>query len=237
MTASTVMKERQTCFQLKTSFAPCAVLQITRYDLDDLQKEISVAISHAPRFFLDSPVVIDLEKVKEDVFDFVKLRQILLSNKLIPIGIRGASEAQQIAGTLAGLPALTIGKLHQVETPNKKQEKVKEINLTKTITTPIRSGMQVYAKETDLIVTSSVSPGAELLADGNIHVYGPLRGRALAGVQGNIQARIFCCKLEAELVSIAGYYLTKEDLQALPKNHGIIQIYLDNKQQIQIEAI
>ena len=104
------------------------------------------------------------------------------------------------------------------------------------MTVPIRSGMQVYAKDTDLIVTASVSPGAELFADGNIHVYGPLRGRALAGVQGNMQARIFCRTLEAELVSIAGYYLTKEDMQTFTAKDGMVQIYLDNEQ-IRIEAI
>jgi septum site-determining protein MinC len=96
--------------------------------------------------------------------------------------------------------------------------------------------MQIYAKDTDLIVTAPVSAGAELLADGNIHVYGPLRGRALAGVQGNANARIFCRSLEAELVSIAGYYLTREDMQTLPENHGMIQIYLDNEQ-VRIEAL
>ena len=103
--------------------------------------------------------------------------------------------------------------------------------------TPIRSGMQVYAKDSDLIVTAAVSHGAELLADGNIHIYGSLRGRVLAGVQGNMQARIFCRTLEdAELVSIAGYYLTKEDMQNAPAGDGMKQIYLENEQ-VRIEMI
>lgn len=84
---------------------------------------------------------------------------------------------------------------------------------TKIIYQPVRSGQQVYAKGGDLIVLAAVSPGAEILADGNIHVYGPLRGRALAGVQGDTKARIFCHSLEAELVSIAGQYKISEDLQ------------------------
>ena len=72
--------------------------------------------------------------------------------------------------------------------------------------TRIRSGQQVIAKNGDLILLSSVSAGAELLAKGNIHVYGTLRGRAIAGLEGNTTARIFCQKLEAELISIAGRY-------------------------------
>jgi septum site-determining protein MinC len=84
---------------------------------------------------------------------------------------------------------------------------------TKIIYQPVRSGQQIYAKGGDLIILAAVSPGAEILADGNIHVYGALRGRALAGVRGDTRARIFCHSLEAELVSIAGHYKISEDLQ------------------------
>lgn len=82
--------------------------------------------------------------------------------------------------------------------------------VSKVVTQPVRSGQQIYAKGADLIVLSSVGTGAELLADGHIHVYGTLRGRALAGIQGDKTARIFCSNLEAELVSIAGQYLMLE---------------------------
>ena len=78
----------------------------------------------------------------------------------------------------------------------------------------MRSGTQIYARGTDLVVTAAVSPGAELVADGNIHVYGVLRGRAMAGASGDVEARIFCSRLEAELVSIAGRYLVSEQLPA-----------------------
>src|SRR5947208_59733 len=82
------------------------------------------------------------------------------------------------------------------------------------VTQPVRSGTQIYARGTDLVVTAAVSPGAELVADGNIHVYGVLRGRAMAGASGDVEARIFCSRLEAELVSIAGRYLVSEQLPA-----------------------
>jgi septum site-determining protein MinC len=93
----------------------------------------------------------------------------------------------------------------------------------------VRSGQQIYAAGGDLVIIAPVSAGAEILADGNIHVYGPLRGRALAGVKGDTSARIFCQSLEAELVSIAGNYKVNEDLQ---KEHwkGNIQARLEGDQ-------
>ena len=86
------------------------------------------------------------------------------------------------------------------------------------VTAPVRSGTQIYARGSDLVVTAAVSPGAELVADGNIHVYGALRGRALAGASGDTAARIFCTRLEAELVSIAGRYLVSEQMP--PEQRG-----------------
>ena len=233
MSATSLVVNRHTSFQFKTSFAPCTILQISRYDLAALQQELEDVINRAPKFFLGAPIVIDLEKVKTlGEIHFAELKAILAAKNLVPMGVRNGSPEQLEAAAMQGLPALAIGKLSHNETIDKKFEK----QPTKLITTPIRSGMQIYAKDTDLIVTAPVSAGAELLADGNIHVYGPLRGRALAGVQGDTEARIFCHTLEAELISIAGYYLTREDMQPLPESHGMIQIYLD-KEQVQIEAI
>jgi len=103
------------------------------------------------------------------------------------------------------------------------------------ITQPVRSGQQIHASQGDLTVLASVSPGAELLADGNIHVYGRLQGRALAGINGNQEARIFCQTLSAELVSIAGYYWTHEDLEQHSKKEHVF-ICLQN-QQLHIHTI
>ncbi len=99
---------------------------------------------------------------------------------------------------------------------------------TMVLKNPVRSGQRVYAKDGDLIVLSSVSTGAELMADGHIHVYGPLRGRALAGVKGNQEARIFCHNLQADLIAIAGYYLTNEDLP-VDKRGSAVQISLSQE--------
>jgi septum site-determining protein MinC len=97
----------------------------------------------------------------------------------------------------------------------------------KLITQPVRSGQRVYAKG-DLIVTATVSAGAEIMAEGNIHVYGSLRGRALAGVLGNVDSRIFCSDLQAELISIAGIYQLSDDLSA-ETAHKPVQISLDKQ--------
>jgi septum site-determining protein MinC len=85
---------------------------------------------------------------------------------------------------------------------------------TKLVTQPVRSGAQIYARGADLVITNTVSPGAEIIADGHIHVYGALRGRAIAGAAGDTEARIFASKLEAELVSVAGRYLVSENIAA-----------------------
>lgn len=233
MTATSLLINRHTCFQFKTSFAPCTIMQIARYDLQALQQELIEIINSAPTFFLGAPLIIDLEKVQTlGAIDFAHLKEILAKQKLVPMGVRNGSPEQLEAAAQQGLPTLSVGKLTHSEAPKKKVERV----ATKLVTTPIRSGMQVYAKDADLIVTAAVSAGAEILADGHIHVYGPLRGRALAGVQGNQDARIFCHALKAELISIAGYYLTKEDMQLLPESHGMMQVYLD-KEKVRIETI
>ncbi len=98
----------------------------------------------------------------------------------------------------------------------------------KIISTPVRSGQQIYAAGGDLIVLAPVSAGAELLADGNIHVYGPLRGRALAGVKGNTEARVFCQSQEAELISIAGCFMVDEDLRSDHWKQAV-QVTLNNE--------
>ena len=117
MVLSTIAIEHQTCFQLKTSFAPCTVLQFVRYDLAALKEELVEAVSHAPKFFQGSPIVIDLDKIKSlGELDFDAIKQILLDNNLIPVGVRGGSPEQRDVAALHGLPALTIGKLSHVET-------------------------------------------------------------------------------------------------------------------------
>ncbi|KJK00699.1 septum formation inhibitor [Pseudomonas sp. 21] len=133
--------------------------------------------------------------------------------------------AEQPAESQPGKPAEVAAEATadaQEAAPEAAAEKPAEppapvVRPTKLVTTPVRGGVQIYAAGGDLIVLAPVSPGAELLADGNIHVYGPMRGRALAGVKGDTSARIFCQQLAAELVSIAGNYKVAEDLRRSPQ--------------------
>jgi septum site-determining protein MinC len=104
------------------------------------------------------------------------------------------------------------------------------------ITQPIRSGQRTYAKGGDLVLLGAVNAGAEVMADGNLHIYAPLRGRALAGLDGNTQSRIFCQSMEAELVAIAGNYRVFEDDIPPEIYRKSVQIYLDGEQLI-IEPI
>jgi len=98
----------------------------------------------------------------------------------------------------------------------------------------VRSGQQVYADNRDLTVLTGVGAGAEVMADGSVHIYGPLRGRALAGAQGNAQARIFCREFHAELVAIAGHYKVLEDIPAALRGKPV-QVWLEDDQ-LHIEA-
>ncbi len=106
---------------------------------------------------------------------------------------------------------------------------------SEVILQPVRSGQRIYAKDRDLIILAAVNTGAEVMADGNVHIYGPLRGRALAGVSGRRDARIFCQDLQADLVAIAGYYMTNEDLQEEKLNQAV-QISLF-QESLQIELL
>lgn len=222
-------------FQLKGGLYPLSVLQLLGTDLAAFESQLSSKIQQAPKFFQNAPVIVDLQKLSpaEPVLDFKELMHILRRQKLIPVGIKGARAQQQAAATLAGLPTLQESakesqkselapvKIHtSAETHTEKKtttvpETEPEIHgsNTRLITEPVRSGQQIYARGGDLIVLASVSHGAELLADGHIHVYGPLRGRALAGVTGDESAHIFCQSLEAELISIAGQYKISEDIE------------------------
>lgn len=238
-------------FQLKGSMVTVMVMEILKSDLRDFATELHAKVSTAPEFFQDTPLVLNLEKLTDEgEIDFVSFIDSCRANGLFPFAVKGGSEEQLVAARSAGLVPVTGGKARE-ESVDKAPPKTEPLgeNLvedlpsplnpakqpTKMVTQPVRSGQQVYAKGGDLIVLSSVSEGAEILADGNIHVYGALRGRALAGVQGDGSARIFCSHLNASLVSIAGVYLLNDSIEKslLGKN---VQISLI-EEQLNINAL
>jgi septum site-determining protein MinC len=188
----------------------------------EFEDELARQIERSPRFFQNAPVVLDLKSAEAfaTAEEFVRARELLRQYTLALVGVQNALPAQIEAASAAGLasfaPSAPQPSRRQASAPTPEPapptaERASRAP-TRLVTEPVRSGTQIYARGTDLVVTAAVSPGAELVADGNIHVYGALRGRALAGASGDAGARIFCSRLEAELVSIAGRYLVSEQL-------------------------
>jgi septum site-determining protein MinC len=196
------------------------------------EQELAEQIHRSPRFFLNAPVVLDLKQVAEFAHqsEFVDAREILRRHALTLIGVQNAVAVQLEAAASAGLASFAPNAPQPSRsTPREPTRSATPMPAvapkTRLVTQPVRSGTQIYARGADLVVTAAVSPGAEIIADGNIHVYGALRGRALAGAGGDVDARIFCSRLEAELVSIAGHYLVSEQLP--PEQQGFpVQIAL-----------
>jgi septum site-determining protein MinC len=217
-------------FQLKGSVFTLTVLQLLTGNLEGFSEQVQELIAKNPGFFQHIPIIVDLQKVSEiPDLDFEMLHQLLRKEGFTPVAIRGGSPEQQKKAVLAGwaiLNHMTYVK-SESETKSKQTTLPPSENFALVITQPVRSGQQIYAQNKDLIVLAAVSNGAELIADGHIHVYGPLRGRALAGVKGNQDARIFCQSLEAELVAIAGHYWLNEDGKKTTANKGT-QIYLQD---------
>lgn len=225
---STITPSRSNAFQLKGGPVTLTTLHLQTNDLTEITLQLAATIAQSPIFFANAPVIIDLHQFSTDgTLDLAQLNKILREHGLIPVGIRSNNEALRAAAILVGL-AIFPGEQASAKQPSIPTAKELTYQATKTITQPIRSGQQIYAKDSDLLILASVSPGAEVLADGNIYVYGTLRGRALAGINGNKEARIFCQALEAELVSIAGHYQISENLKK-PESEGTIHIFLENE--------
>jgi septum site-determining protein MinC len=194
--------------------------------------QLAEQIGRSPRFFLNAPVVLDLKDAVEFTHEaeFAEAREILRRRTLSLIGVQNATPTQLEAAAGTGLASFAPNAPQPSRSPPR--EPIRSASAlpaaaakARLVTQPVRSGTQIYARGADLVVTAAVSPGAEIIADGNIHVYGALRGRALAGAGGDVDARIFCSRLEAELVSIAGRYLVSEQLP--PEQQGFaVQIAL-----------
>lgn len=223
-------------FQLKGSMLAITVLELARNDLDALDRQLAAKVALAPNFFNNAPLVLALDKLPagQGAIDLPGLMRVCRSHGLRTLAIR-ANREEDIAAALAlDIPVLPpSGAREKLVEPveiaaKRKAEKPPEpvVKPTKVITSPVRGGMQVYAQGGDLIVLAPVSAGAELLADGNIHVYAPMRGRALAGVKGDTKARIFCQQMGAEMLSIAGQYKVSEDLRRDPLWGDAVQVTL-----------
>jgi septum site-determining protein MinC len=238
-------QQQEAVFQLKGSMLAITVLELARYDLEGLDRQLAAKVAQAPNFFSNTPLVLALDKLPthEGAIDLPGLMRVCRHHGLRTLAVR-ASRIEDIAAAIAiDLPVLPPSNARErpvepfeerkptVEAPPVVQEPPPPpppppVQPTRVITSPVRGGQQIYAQGGDLVIISSVSSGAELLADGNIHVYGPMRGRALAGIKGDTRARIFCQQLGAELLSIAGQYKVAEDLRRDPLWGAAVQVSL-----------
>lgn len=209
-------------FELRSGSVDTLLFVVKTTDMDALKSELTRRFEATPEFFAGDVVVIDVRRLGEDErVRIADLQQLLESVRMRAFGVVAAPHQAGWA-TETGLPLLEArDRRAAASRPERVEPAAQQAHLeqpaaplagsqTLVIDRPLRSGQQVYAKG-DLIVLGLVSYGAEVIAEGNIHIYAPLRGRALAGVHGNHEARIFSTCCEPELISIAGIYRTTEN--------------------------
>jgi septum site-determining protein MinC len=224
-----------TSFEIKSAQLPLVALLLKSADLVRLAEEMGQRYGDIPDFFDHDPLLVDLSPLQageqaDSPVDFPALVSLLRQFRLEPVAVRGGSEAQTAAAELAGLmPAqdATVQRSAAARTPDPAAPQVEPQAPAPAVVPaatapaapmsalvvdkPLRSGQQVYARGRDLVVLAMVNPGAEVIADGHIHVYAPLRGKAIAGARGNSEARIFALSMDPELISIAGIYRTSDN--------------------------
>ena len=207
-------------FDFKAGHFTLPALMIRQDDTDALDAYLAAQVARLPRFFDQAPIVIDLGGYPADqpLESFPAIVGMIRGYGMIPVGVRGAAEPLRQQARLLELavmpdlrqrrkaPPPTAARAEAVQAAQPATRK------TLIVDKPVRSGQRVYAQGGDLVLLAGVSSGAEVMADGHIHAYGPIRGRALAGVLNDADARIFCNELGAELIAIAGRYQVNEDL-------------------------
>ena len=246
----------ESAIELKGSVFTLSVLRIHSSALDVIETQLVKRLSKSPQFFVNAPIVVDLEAVRDiqAPLDFHRFIVLLRARHLFPVGVQNGSSLQHEAAMAAGLAVLK-GRAMK-ETPNAAQLEISSsdtltaaacvaeqlepgtiepptsASYAKIVQQAVRSGQRILARNSDLIVLAAVNAGAEIIAEGNIHVYAPLRGRALAGVSGDTQARIFCYQFEAELVAIAGNYRVFDDGPPKELRGKAVQVFLNGEQLI-----
>jgi septum site-determining protein MinC len=246
---SATAAKRPVAFDLKGTMAPLTVLRLRATDVALVERQLRVKIAQLPQLFIDAPVVLDLGALGDDAtaLPFGELVRVLKLCKLVPVAVSNVPDALRPAAVAAGLgvlqpqPAPRAGERVAAEGPAPQSEPPPTSAVPDeaakqpapvlhagpvVIKQPVRSGQVVYAQNNDLVVLAPVNPGAQVIADGHVHIYAPLRGRAVAGAQGLLGARIFCQKLEAELVAIAGAYIMPDEIPAERRGKPA-QIFLD----------
>lgn len=217
-------KSQKKPIEIKISTVVAIAVILHDADLGVLEAAIKKLTDNSSDYYSEECAVIDVANIDCTSMDWAALIKLFKSHGFLPVSVRHAPESceEQIAQLGLSIDLGNSGGNSVVESAPEKPAAIEIVEVPTApatpansapmvIDTPVRSGQRIYARGTDLIITAVVNCGAEVIADGNIHIYAPLRGRALAGANGNTAARIFTNELEAELVSIAGIYRTFEN--------------------------
>ena len=247
MSTTTPAMDYEPAGELKIGQVGIANLRIRTLDVARLGAEMRDRVARAPKLFSRAAVIVDFGGLSSlpDAQTARALLEALRSAGVIPVALAyGSSDNERLAVEL-GLPLLAKFRAQYEPasdapqapapptaepTPAKAPARARAVQAEPGMihVAPVRSGQQVYADHRDLTLLSTVGAGAEVIADGSIHIYGALRGRALAGAQGNPRARIFCREFHAELVAIAGHYKVMEDIPADLRGKAV-QVWLDGE--------
>jgi septum site-determining protein MinC len=247
-------------FDIKSANLPLVALLLKSTDMEALARDMAQRFGDEPDFFDQDALLIDLSPLQataaDQSIDFQALIALIGRYQLVPVAVKGGSPPQMMAALQAGL--LPVPDAHLVSgqpkaapreaTPRQPEAPPAPVAAPTSpaalgalvIDKPLRSGQQVYARGRDLIVLAMVNAGAEVIADGHIHVYAPLRGKAMAGARGNVDARIFALELDAELLSIAGVYRTSENplpAQVLGKAAQVRLVATDEGDKLVFDAL
>ena len=206
------------CYEIKSADLSLVAVVLNSTDITEISRALKQQMDESPGFFDQDPVVIDvhaLNLAEDQTINLNALMAVLREHALIPLAIKGAPSALLALAKGVGLVDASDARIRRSVPSVERVTPAPTPSGAMVIDKPLRSGQQVYAKGRDLIVMGMVNAGAEVIADGHIHVYGALRGKAIAGARGNGDAQIFAQVMEPELISIAGVYRTSEN--ALPK--------------------
>lgn len=237
-------------FEIKSAQLPLVALHVKSDNMElmvaDVLKQFGKE-GDSPNFFDQDAMVLDFSHcdTSTPIRDLVPFLRALRSCRVVPVAIRGASPELMNHALSVGLveaPPEVHWKRSTIETAPKvaiASDVVVSAPKAMVIDKPVRSGQKIYAKGCDLVVLAMVNAGAEVVADGNIHVYAPLRGKAFAGARGDTKARIFSLCLEPELLSIAGVYRTSENALSSTVLGKAAQVRLsdDGQEKMIIEAL
>jgi septum site-determining protein MinC len=222
----------ESAFTFKGGMLPMTVMELTSADPERIREQLAGKLSQAPSFFQHTPVVLSVERLDEPHLALERICAVCRTHKLLPVAVRGGTDPVRQSAWALGLgwfPPLEASRPRPLESVPSEAEVSDEHAIGEALPGgtgrifrgTVRSGQQISAPEGDLVVVGAVNAGAEVLAGGSVHVYGPLRGRALAGIHGNPLAGIFCRELRAELLSVAGNYKRLDDIDPRLLNSAV----------------